>query len=79
MRLDISKLAAILVAEIDRAQIVRGKVDLDLVGHYPRPDIFELHVDERPKQPVTTSGGNQEGKEKARGKPSRHSASGSAD
>jgi nitrilase len=45
---------AILVAEIDRAQIVRGKYDLDVVGHYARPDIFQLHVDERPKQPVTT-------------------------
>ena len=44
---------AILVAEIDRAQIVRGKYDLDVVGHYARPDIFQLHVDERPKRPVT--------------------------
>jgi nitrilase len=44
---------AILVAEIDRTQIVRGKFDLDVVGHYARPDIFQLHVDERPKQPVT--------------------------
>jgi nitrilase len=44
---------AILIAEIDRAQIVRGKYDLDVVGHYARPDIFQLHVDERPKQPVT--------------------------
>ena len=43
---------AILTAEIDRAQIVRGKFDLDVVGHYARPDIFELHVDERPKVPV---------------------------
>lgn len=45
---------AILIAEIDRAQIVRGKYDLDVVGHYARPDIFQLHVDERPKRPVTT-------------------------
>jgi nitrilase len=43
----------ILVAEIDQAQLVRGKFDLDVVGHYARPDIFELHVDERPKRPVT--------------------------
>lgn len=43
----------ILTAEIDRAQIVRGKYDLDVVGHYARPDIFQLHIDERPKQPVT--------------------------
>jgi len=45
---------AILTAEIDRAQIIRGKFDLDVVGHYARPDIFQLHVDERPKVPVTT-------------------------
>jgi len=44
---------AILIAELDRAQIVRGKYDLDVVGHYARPDIFQLHVDEQPKQPVT--------------------------
>ncbi len=48
---------AILIAEIDRAQIIRGKYDLDVVGHYARPDIFELHVDERPKRPVITHPG----------------------
>lgn len=47
---------AILVAEIDRAQIIRGKYDLDVVGHYARPDIFQLTVDERPKRPVTLRG-----------------------
>ncbi len=46
---------AILIAEIDPAQIVRGKFDLDGVGHYARPDIFQLQVDERPKRPVTIS------------------------
>lgn len=46
---------AILTAEIDRAQIVRGKFDLDVVGHYARPDIFQLQVDERPKKPVRTT------------------------
>ena len=45
---------AILIAEIDRTQIVRGKFDLDVVGHYARPDIFRLQVDERPKEAVTT-------------------------
>jgi nitrilase len=42
----------ILTAEIDLGQIVRGKYDLDVVGHYARPDIFELRVDERAKRPV---------------------------
>jgi nitrilase len=48
----------ILIAEIDRAQIVRGKFDLDVVGHYARPDIFQLQVDERAKQPVTLLDGD---------------------
>ena len=47
---------SILVAEIDRAQVVRGKYDLDVVGHYARPDIFQLHVDARAKQPVSIEG-----------------------
>ena len=45
---------AILTAANDLAQTRRDKFDLDVVGHYARPDIFQLHVDERPKQPVTT-------------------------
>ena len=45
----------ILTAEIDLGQIIQGKYDLDVVGHYARPDIFQLHVDERPKRPVTNS------------------------
>jgi nitrilase len=43
---------AVLIAELDRAQIVRGKYDLDVIGHYARPDIFQLHVDARAKRPV---------------------------
>jgi nitrilase len=46
---------AILVAEIDLGQIIRGKYDLDVVGHYSRPDIFRLLVDEGPKHPVSIS------------------------
>ncbi len=65
---------AILVAEIDRAQIVRGKFDLDVVGHYARPDIFELHVDERPKHPVTIHSADAVGKEKPRGPSNAHAS-----
>src|SRR5215469_2821906 len=53
----------ILTAEIDRAQIVRGKFDLDVVGHYARPDIFQLHVDERQKQAVTIENAESAGKD----------------
>jgi len=48
----------VLIAEIDRAQVIRGKFDLDVVGHYARPDVFQLHVDERPKSPVATVASN---------------------
>ena len=30
----------------------RGKYDFDVVGHYARPDIFRLHVNEEPQPPV---------------------------
>ncbi len=40
------------LAEIDRRLIVRGKYDLDVIGHYARPDIFQLSVDTRAKSPV---------------------------
>lgn len=42
----------IRVAELDRRVIARGKYDLDVVGHYARPDIFRLSVDTRRKAAV---------------------------
>jgi nitrilase len=44
---------AVLYADIDLRDITRGKYDLDVVGHYARPDIFSLHVDIGVKSPVT--------------------------
>ncbi len=44
---------AILTAEVDLGEIVKGKYDMDVVGHYARPDVFQLKVDERPKRPVS--------------------------
>jgi nitrilase len=46
---------AILVAELDRNQLPRAKFDFDAVGHYSRPDIFRMLVDDQPK-PVVTRG-----------------------
>jgi nitrilase len=45
----------ILSAEIDLGEIARGTFDFDPVGHYSRPDVFRLTVDERPKQTVVTA------------------------
>jgi predicted amidohydrolase len=45
----------ILTAEIDRGAIARGKYDLDVVGHYARPDVFQLTVDERAKPAVVSA------------------------
>jgi hypothetical protein len=46
---------AIVRADLDLAQIAEGKYDLDVVGHYARPDIFQLSVNERPMPPVVMS------------------------
>ena len=44
--------AAILTAEIDLDLITQGKYDLDVVGHYARPDIFRLTVNRSVQQAV---------------------------
>jgi nitrilase len=36
-------------------EILRGRYDFDPVGHYARPDVFQLSVDESPKQAVARS------------------------
>ncbi len=43
---------AILSAELDKGDIIRGKYDLDVVGHYARPDIFSLKVNEQEQKLV---------------------------
>jgi nitrilase len=45
----------ILTAEISLAEIVKAKFDLDVVGHYARPDIFRLEVNESPQQVMIAS------------------------
>lgn len=34
----------ILYADIDHAEIIKAKMDFDVIGHYARPDIFEFRV-----------------------------------
>ena len=47
----------ILCAELDLAEIPRAKFDLDVTGHYARPDVFQLVVHEEPRPPVSWRGG----------------------
>ena len=42
----------ILFAALDPGEIVRSKFDFDVVGHYARPDVFQLVVNENPSLPV---------------------------
>lgn len=49
----------ILTTEIDPGQIARGKYDLDVAGHYARPDIFRLYVNERPQTAAVFSRGDR--------------------
>jgi len=44
--------AGLLTAQIDTDQLVRARYDFDVTGHYARPDVFELQVDERAKPGV---------------------------
>lgn len=46
---------AILTAELDLGDIARGKYDFDVAGHYARPDVFRLSVNERPQPAVVYS------------------------
>ncbi len=45
----------ILIADLDLDEGVRGKYDLDSVGHYSRPDVFRLLVNEAATPPVVRS------------------------
>jgi nitrilase len=42
----------ILFADIDLDEIPRAKFDFDAVGHYARPDVFRLLVNEEPMPQV---------------------------
>ena len=42
----------ILYADIDHARKTRSHLDFDAVGHYARPDVFELRINTRPQRSV---------------------------
>ena len=41
-----------LLAELDMAEIARSRFDFDVTGHYARPDVFQLSVNEQAIAPV---------------------------
>ncbi len=45
--------AGILYADLDMTQISRARLDLDVAGHYSRPDVFQLQVNTAPAGPVS--------------------------
>ena len=45
----------ILFADLDLGEIARSKFDFDVVGHYARPDVFQLIVNENPSFSVITA------------------------
>ena len=45
----------VLTADLDLDDIARGKFDFDVVGHYARPDVFQLHVNEAPACAVVSA------------------------
>lgn len=43
---------ATLYADLDMNEVVKAKFDLDVVGHYARPDVFTLHVNDKANKNV---------------------------
>jgi len=50
-----------LFADLDLAEVARGKFDFDVVGHYARPDVFQLLVNERATPPVAKKANEEMG------------------
>ena len=50
---------AILTATLDLNEIGRAKFDFDVVGHYSRPDVFQLSVNEAPMRSVLSKNGGK--------------------
>ncbi len=43
----------VLTATLDLDDLARARFDFDATGHYARPDVFALHVDESARAAVT--------------------------
>lgn len=45
----------ILYADLDLGEVARAKYDFDVTGHYARPDLFHLEVNEAAQKPVVST------------------------
>src|SRR5437667_4683653 len=45
----------ILFADLDLADVARAKYDFDVTGHYARPDLFHLEINEDPPETVVST------------------------
>ncbi len=52
----------ILYADIDLELVGKARRSLDVVGHYARPDVFQLRVNTAPLKPVEIAGASTTGK-----------------
>jgi nitrilase len=43
----------VIYVDLDMSEIARAKLDFDAVGHYSRPDVFQLRVNDKPLRPVS--------------------------
>jgi nitrilase len=43
----------LLTAELDLGEVARSRLDFDVIGHYARPDVFQLTVNEQPTRSVS--------------------------
>jgi len=43
---------SILIADLDTSMVPKSRFDFDVMGHYARPDVFELIVNEEPRSSV---------------------------
>jgi len=49
-----------LIADLDMREVTRARFDFDPSGHYARPDVFRLEVNERPQPPTEAFVGSDE-------------------
>jgi nitrilase len=59
----------ILVADLDMGLILKRKRMMDSVGHYARPELLSLNLDDRPMAPVTPMHNQEDRDESHDGKP----------